>query len=105
MTKLMSEARNMMRRTTGKSVKFFYFKYIHHRTLSDIDLLLPQCSCLFNMDHPDVPQDELLVLDGHSMSNVARFVNHRCDDLCLNFQIRLKSSALDLHVTSYTRVG
>lgn len=36
-------------------------------------------SCLFSVDHPDVPVEHLLVIDGFHMSNVSRFINHSCD--------------------------
>ncbi|KAI5068490.1 hypothetical protein GOP47_0016835 [Adiantum capillus-veneris] len=40
---------------------------------------LANFSCLFSADHPDVSAEDLLVIDGFRMSNVARFINHSCD--------------------------
>ncbi|MCO5580950.1 hypothetical protein L7F22_034824 [Adiantum nelumboides] len=40
---------------------------------------LSNLSCLFGADHPDVPPEDLLVIDGFQMSNVSRFINHSCD--------------------------
>ncbi|KAL2629901.1 hypothetical protein R1flu_014587 [Riccia fluitans] len=59
-----------------------------------------QLSYLFNLDHPEVPHHEAIVLDGISMSNIARFINHSCEGNLMIF--RVFSETTDLR---YFRIG
>ncbi|KAL3687865.1 hypothetical protein R1sor_014174 [Riccia sorocarpa] len=59
-----------------------------------------QLSYLFNLDHPEVPHSDAIVLDGITMSNIARFINHSCEGNLMIF--RVFSETTDLR---YFRIG
>lgn len=44
-------------------------------------------SCLFNVDAPGVAEEDVLVIDGYTATNVGRFINHSCDGNLAAFRV------------------
>lgn len=65
----------------GKFVLEYVGEMLTEGEVSKRGLVYPEynSSYLFNLDHPDVPQEDHLVLDGFKVSNVGRFINHSCE--------------------------
>lgn len=65
----------------GKFILEYVGEMLTEGEVSKRGLVYPEynSSYLFNVDHPAVPQEDHLVLDGFKMSNVGRFINHSCD--------------------------
>lgn len=65
----------------GKFVLEYVGEMLTEGEVSKRGLVYPEynSSYLFNVDHPDVPQEDHLVLDGFKVSNVGRFINHSCE--------------------------
>jgi len=65
----------------GKFVLEYVGEMLTEGEVSKRGLVYPEYSSsyLFNLDHPAVPLEDQLVLDGFKMSNVGRFINHSCE--------------------------
>lgn len=65
----------------GKFVLEYVGEMLTEGEVSKRGLVYPEynSSYLFNLDHPAVPLEDQLVLDGFKMSNVGRFINHSCE--------------------------
>lgn len=94
--------RTMEQICRGKFVVEYIGEVLTHDEAHErgIEYDLSNFSCLFSADHPDVPVEDLLVIDGFQMSNVARFVNHSCDG---NLRVyRIYTETTDLR---FCRIG